>query len=509
MVPFTQCSSLIVRNCFTISKRYPHVHLELDLSDILHSAEPLEVNVFDDWSSISDETRNPEERPLRLSFTVSGTEIIAAATVGTIPKLLSYSNKFKANMEAQREGASRESKAFQMTRSPKPDNPLSDVANAMLSSARDRFKEAEAGLLYMIEQHLSLRLKSLRLAVFPRTMGDLEMAQFVGSIVEASLDRKAASDGLLAKRILHLSFSSMSISKYSQLNHSLSTTADPSDGQNWLTLLLRGAAEAIIVGLPSMNMVMTSEESVNQVSKELSYEFNSKFVRREGVQDFEDIYITLNMSLYSWLTVLRKNLAREMNQAQASSDWRGNPGTVAASRKKIVESLQLGEIKEDSSDALFSSKSSTWQHSATIPSATGPATTEARSPSSDIIAASPVAESGLDEAESPVSTQPTAIPTPAGPSTLPTSTAHKAGGIVYKPGERHIERLNMRQLGEATPDVMHPFFMKKAGFNLEDSLPQYVHEYATVPIEEIMQVLLKLYSKQLKGSQKVEAGDGS
>ncbi|KAJ3520354.1 hypothetical protein NM688_g9173 [Phlebia brevispora] len=55
----------------------------------------------------------------------------------------------------------------------------------------------------------------------------------------------------------------------------------------------------------------------------------------------------------------------------------------------------------------------------------------------------------------------------------------------------------MRQLGEATPDVMHPFFMKTSGFSLEDSLPQYVHEYATMPAEEIMKALLKLYSKQL------------
>ena len=70
--------------------------------------------------------------------------------------------------------------------------------------------------------------------------------------------------------------------------------------------------------------------------------------------------------------------------------------------------------------------------------------------------------------------------------------------------ERHIERLTMRQLGEATPDVMHPFFMKKAGFSLEDSLPQYVHEYATMPTEEIMKALLKLYSKQLTSNQKDE-----
>jgi len=48
---------------------------------------------------------------------------------------------------------------------------------------------------------------------------------------------------------------------------------------------------------------------------------------------------------------------------------------------------------------------------------------------------------------------------------------------------------------------MHPFFMKKSGFNLEESLPQYVHEYATAPLEEIMEMLLKLYSHQLTSRQ--------
>lgn len=86
----------------------------------------------------------------------------------------------------------------------------------------------------------------------------------------------------------------------------------------------------------------------------------------------------------------------------------------------------------------------------------------------------------------------------SGPSgAAPPAPVKKTKGLTYEPHDRKIERLTMRQLGEATPDVMHPFFMKKAGFNLEDSLPQYVHEYATMPTEEIMKALLKLYSKQL------------
>lgn len=78
------------------------------------------------------------------------------------------------------------------------------------------------------------------------------------------------------------------------------------------------------------------------------------------------------------------------------------------------------------------------------------------------------------------------------------ATPKKTGDISYNVRSRRIERLTVRQLGEATPDVMHPFFTKKAGFNLEESLPQFVHEYATLPIEQIMKVLLKLYSKQLR-----------
>jgi hypothetical protein len=474
------------------------------------SAKPLEVNIFDDWSSISKAREQEKDRPLRLSFTVNGAEVIAAATVGTIPKLLSYANKFKTNMDAQREGASRESKAFQMTRSPKPDNPLSDVANAMLHSARDRFNEAETELSYFIEQHLSLRLDSLRLVVFPRTMADLEMAQFVGSDVHARLDRKTRPDGLLAKRVLHLSFSSMSISKYSQLNHNLPTSEDPLDGSMWLALLLRGAPEAIIVGLPSMNMVMSSEELIGTVAKELLYDFNSRFVRREGMRDLEDIYITLNMSLYSWLTILRKNLSREMNQVSTSSDWRTSSMTsppVFASRKKVLEPLQLADVKEESSDSLMMPRSSVSPSASPLISvpvqspAMGPKTSS--SSSADLPTFSPSSEPGSDVPEANVSP---IIPSLPHTGTISAPNSSKSSGIVYRAGDRHIERLNMRQLGEATPDVMHPFFMKKAGFNLEDSLPQYVHEYATIPIEQIIQVLLRLYSKQLRADREVAGG---
>lgn len=419
-------------------------------------------------------------KPLQLSFTITCPEVVAVATVGTIPKLLTYVNKFKSNLDAQRQGASRESQAFRITRTPKPDNPLSAVAEAMLHSARSRFKEAENDLSYIIRQHMSVQLNFLRLIVFPRTMDDLEIAQFIGKDVHAHLDRFAESEPSLEKRDLLLSFSSMTISKFTGLGHP--QNPDLADGHEWLVSLLKNAHEAIIVGLPSMTMHMVSEETADA---SLVYDFHSTFVRQEGIRELKDIYITLNLALYSWLTILRKNLTREMDQVKATTDWRAllntEISTAGASRKRIPEPLMLTD----------SPVSSPMPSPGTKPFSPFSPTTALKSAMGG--------RPGMVSATSSTFSSPFHSPRPQPFPSLevPESKPAKGFQIIYQPRIRQIERLRMRQLGEATPDVMHPFFMKKAGFNLEDSLPQYVHEYATILLEDIMEILLNLYSRQL------------
>ena len=464
------------------------------------SAKPLEVEIFDDWS-MSHIDIDDEPRPLQLSFTVTSPEVIAVVTVGTIPKLLSYINKFKANLDAQQQGAFRESQTFRVTRSPVPENALSTIAEAMIHSARDRLREAGAGFSYMIQQHMSLRLDLLRLIVFPRTMNDVEIAQFIGRDVRARLDRFVGSESSPTKRDIHLSFASMTISKYTQVGHpNPPSESEVPDVREWVVTVFKDAAEAIIVGLPSMTMSMFSEETTEESVSNLVYDFHSEFIRREGMKEFEDIYITLNVSLYSWLTVLRKNLTREMDQVR-SEVWRTSMGSVSATstasgalRKKVPEPLSL----------VDSPKSGNLPSGSAFLSTSGPSSTRfgwlepAKSPTPARELLSPIS------ILAPTPASP--VPFPSGKITAEPQTSQglsKKPELIYHPRIRHIERLTMRQLGEATPDVMHPFFMKKAGFNLEDSLPQYLNEYATGPLEEIMEVLLKLYSRQLiKGGQK-------
>ncbi len=424
-------------------------------ADNCSSAEPIEIEIYDDWSTLPLDAQAGEQ-PLQLAFTVASPEILAIVTIGTIPKLMMYAHRFEANLNAQREGASRESKAFNTTRTPKVDNPLSAVAEAMLESAKTRLKQAESTLTYLIRQHMSFRLNRLQLVVFPRTLEDIELASFIGETVRARLTRLVDSVDSPAERDLHLSFSSLGISRYVQLSHRAASGDPTLPCHEWLKVLLNGAAEATIVGLPAMRMRMMSNEAISGQSKHLMYDFNSEFIRRKGRKP-EDIFITLNVSLYSWLTVLRKTLTREMEQVRATAD---------------------------------------------------------RQPSAKVGLISPRAPSRrpTDLKEPLVPTSPTALPIVENPSfsvpdfsaIISPGIASKEGGqaeIIYESRSRRIERLKLRQLGEATPDVMHPFFMKKSGFNLEESLPQYVHEYATAPLEEIMEMLLKLYSHQLPSRQ--------
>ncbi|KAI0288543.1 hypothetical protein BC826DRAFT_1107677 [Russula brevipes] len=472
--------------------------LESDYQKILHLwSEPLSITVFDDWTQMSPQVA-VLDRLLCLSFSVSGTELIAMGSVGTIPKLFSYGSRFQVNLQLQREGAARESKAFRITQSPKPDNPLSAFANAMLQTARTRLREKEDILSYVVQQRMQFSLGSLKLIVFPRTMEDNEMASFGASELRADLDLIIESNDLPAKRKLLLAFAGMSASRVGPLNHGTIPDDVRTDVRKLLSALRKGMPISTIFELPAMDMDMESEETGGV----LEYNFESKFVQgTKSTARREDIFITLNVALYSWLTLLRKNLAREMSQAQAQGplDRRQVTGPPTATPSGVSTPARRRTITEPSTvDIPSPLRSMERQHKTTLSMSVMPSRSSTLAPPIE-----------LTNPSRGSTTPPLDIPTTGSPSTnaqplpspiAPAPSSEHPPSLMYQPRRRHIERLQMRQLGEATPDVMHPFFTKKAGFNLEDALPQYVHEYATMPIEEITRALLKLYSRQLSRS---------
>jgi hypothetical protein len=103
-----------------------------------------------------------------LEFSIQAGEILAYSSTSTIPKMISVGGKLAALIKAQKLGAARESNAFRTSQMPKPDTALSEVAAAMLQSARSKFKETET-FQFAVVQRLKLSIKTLKLAVPPVT----------------------------------------------------------------------------------------------------------------------------------------------------------------------------------------------------------------------------------------------------------------------------------------------------------------------------------------------------
>lgn len=422
-------------------------------------------------------------------------------TIMAIPKLVMYAGKFMANLEAQREGASRESSAFRSTRLPKPDNALSQVANAMFQAARSRLKESET-LSYVIGQHMALKLEELVFVVLPRSQGDHEIARFIGINVMAQLDRTVRPDGRQAHRDLRLSLTHMSISQL--VMHGFDPRRQTQDFETLTSSARRTSIGNVIFSLPAMDMRMITDDEIQNGSQILSYDFDSKFIRSEGHKDIDNINISFNLSLYSWLTVLRKTLTRELRRAQETAEFRNrvepNRNTPASPPSNSTEpntSRAADQRTYSPPERASSPTRGRSQSSERLPYSSPKTTNLPRSQTQmsivDTGLTSAWADSGAGKQSKEISSGKA-----ADIAIALDATPKKTGDISYNVRSRQIERLTVRQLGEATPDVMHPFFMKKAGFNLEESLPQFVHEYATLPIEQIMKVLLKLYSKQLR-----------
>ncbi|KAL5523541.1 hypothetical protein ACEPAG_7714 [Sanghuangporus baumii] len=468
-----------------------------------YRADPLEARIYDDWTvdSSSDGVKN---RQLHLYSSVSGTKVIAMMTIMAIPKLMMYGGKLRSSLEVQRDGASRESSAFRSTRLPKPENALSEVANAMFRSARSKLKETES-LSYVINQHMRLRLDELIFVVLPRSQGDTEVARVIGRNVMSQLDRIVHQVNLPAHRDLQLSLSHLSISQL------LKQGFDPRLSDKEFDVLTNGGrsfsgTENVIFSLPAMDMRMITDEQMQDGTRLLPYDFSSKFTHRDGHRG-EDIHISLNIRLYSWLTVLRKTFTRELRRAHEAIESKTanfSPATISPPR--------LASPDANSSPFAFENDD------AYSPPGSSPSSRQSSRPASPVRSRS--VESVIVAAPSKEQSTPIVLATPKFglPGTTkpadrislefntvqvpPTSgefsskpipqdsPAKKSQEMTFISRSRRIERLTVKQLGEATPDVMHPFFTKKAGFNLEESLPQYVHEYATLPIEEIMKGLL-------------------
>ena len=417
------------------------------------SAQPFEIRIADDWSAI-DWNLLPEERTLRLDFSVVGTDILVIANLQSVPRIINLISKLRSDVNAQRIDARNSLAISSIAQLPKPDSSVSQVADAMIRSARSQSSDGPA-FSYIILQRMKLRLSSLRLALF-KNPNDPELALFQGRDVHAELERTLHSLEKPPTRSLKLSFSSLYLSKYSSLKYR--SIGDELRAVLWLERLLQGASEWTIARVPAMNLEMNSDVKYEGRQEVLEYDLVA--TADERAQSSRSIYVSLNLSLYIWAGALVKGLGLEIDKALVTSGFNKQEArAIASPPSQMPPATGHGEGKTKTADVTLH---------------TSPSLVSTRPPPSI-------------SATSPESSSPQDIDAP-----LPRNYRARS--------ETSIDYGTIEQLGEATPDAKAPWL------GLKETVPPRVHEYATLPMEVLMKMLLEVYSKQLQRATKRKSG---
>jgi len=210
-------------------------------------------------------------------------------------------------------------------------------------------------------------------------------------------------------------------------------------------------------------LVIRMKSTLQVETRELAYEFDSSFPLQPG-EDLDnriDIVLDLVKWFYLWgkLEELRKNVEGSLAESgllSPHSEWWEQP----------LRSNSLGNSSRHNSSAVESASIS---QVAALPY--GPRTTTPE----------PVEASG---------------PSPG------TSPPEKPPSLTYRSISTRIEQPRFRRF-----DVSGETFKSATGVSVKRSLPIWVHEYATVPIESVMKILLKIYAHRLRKGD-LEDGEG-
>lgn len=398
------------------------------------------------------------ERGVNLDFSVTGGNIGAAARVMTASELILLGGRVRSLLQSQREGAARESKVFAATRTPKPQNPLSMVATAMLQSARSKLKES-GHLDILVVQHMYLDVSQIRLGIFNET--DTRMTQFEADGVKGELIRHVQFEQTSPRRELTLALQSFEV-----------RNGDVPGQDKWLDFM----TGAKVFTMPEMVIEMQSTEYTE--ANRIEYDFKSTFPRPKARVGQRTLYIALDFHKYEQLMATQNAF------------------------KGAVESA-LEEIGKTPPRPRSGSHTISLTHTSDLPTSLeemrrGTSTASAVPTKVKETMEVKTNAQGTQLSETKERTADTSEVIDTDVSTAPNLSTLKVGmrGLTYHCRSRSIETPKLHQLGAASPDL--ETFKQWTNISIRDSLPVWVHEYATVPIEQIMRSLLEVYIKQLK-----------
>ncbi|KAF8678264.1 fermentation associated protein [Rhizoctonia solani] len=437
--------------------------MEYERQHLMHfHADPLHVTIFDDWSKV-DSNIPVQDREVLLEFGIQAGEILAYSSTSTIPKMISLGGKLAALIKAQKLGAARESNAFRTSQMPKPDTALSEVAAAMLQSARSKFRETET-FQFAVIQRLKLSIKTLKLAVPPVTQQRAETALFTARQVEGELHRTIRPHEPPRRKLL-LELGAFSI------------RGVPQQGGQDMQMTARDILDAFPYGsrvflFPATRIIMQTKQTDNKICYDFAINLTHHPVGDKG------IYVALSFASWNWLLGIKRKFETDLETAFAEVAQL-TKDTTPRHRRRTVDTDPGGRSTDDDAGTR------TAYHSPAL-------TPRSQTP---------------PPSSAPTSPHGASIPTPqSSANVISVQPISGSRGLEYEESESNvsIDAPTLEVLGRATPDISNTPTFK----GLKKALPTWVHEYTTLPIEEIMNVLLEVYSKQLRSprSDAIEGG---
>ncbi|KAG9008371.1 hypothetical protein FRB90_008947, partial [Tulasnella sp. 427] len=411
---------------------------ELDLQheqvdQLSFRADPMELRVQD---GCADPTSGGG---LRLDFAVEAGNIHAIGAPQAATRLIYTAARVKGLIRSQKEGAARDSSAFRTTLNPKPTNPLSEVAAAMISSARSKFQEEEV-FDFTIIQHMQVNMKSLQLAF----VDGGRAFHLQASNISAQLLRHLHTAASETRRDLHLALGSLIVLSFPAMAELKVTDTVPRNATKVFTF---------------PHLIIEMKSSMLAAHRELVYEFECNFPAEEKDGSQTKVYLLLDLSEHGILMARTKDLLARVKRALDDPEFKRNDGDWWDQPLRSNTSPESGSV---------SSKTRSLSRNSLPPASSNPL---------GVVSDEPEPLPSLDESKDD---NDTGEPEP----------------IIYVEKRCSINSPEFQQFDKNA--IRMETIENMLGISSRTDLPPKVHEYATIPIEGIMKLLLKVYAQRLR-----------
>lgn len=467
-----------------------------DMSIVRFRLEPSRVTLADNWKAHAKDS----SEPVSLDFIVNAGQFTGVLKLPVIPRLLGHFYSIFDLIESQKKIAAQRSESFKHRQAKKADtgNTVVVLPSATAPSSPMTDEPQSPPIMVRTAQLMKFELKGIDIGLFVDDYDDGTVADFlrfyIGQI-GAELSRSTDSEGRPERALeLHVDFVEWQTSDGRRAARVETPSQTPAD----LIQASMKAGYKVVVVLPRMKLDMRS----TQKDSHILYNFGVLWGETDG--DVKVIPKYFSYALRSFQKLIRGIETQQMDRAKRA-------GVVdtssAASMRRAAKSI--AQVSEPAALAAAHAPES----DAEATKSKSPADDHKSKDSSDDAKVKGGANGSKAKAKAKAKrSAESSKPEPSHPTDPEGVWRMSLGGLDFfdrDHSSRKVPLPKLKALGETTGDAAAFFDWFRRGEQTLDKaaekLPAYSHRFVTLPLEDGMDMLLKLYQKQLPGLDEQES----